>query len=238
MKELSRLKMYTGRTKKYAEALCREGRENFDYRKWLQQVKEEEAKEKCIAAASASREPSTTSKPNCDIKAAQSSTVLSSPPPTLKINNIQTSRNSARSAGSPNKETRKEERLRQRVVDVCNAWDEFQESRRRDAVYGYLRAVFLLVKRYRGRRRTKKLLWRASKFAGLAFQNSVDPFSVIIRCTSEDLDAKTLSKWSRALRYAAKFKKPRAPLQTFIKDRGGINACATLYAERLGRSKR
>jgi len=229
--------MYTGRTKKYVEALCREGREKFDYQKWLHQVKEEEIKEKRIAAASASREPRMTSERNCYTKAAQVSPMPSSSPPALKINNIQTSRDSAPSAGSPNKQTRKEERLRQRMVEVCNAWDEFQENRRRDAVYGYLRAVFLLVKRYRGRRRTKKLLLHASKFAGLACQNSVDPFSVIIRCTSEDLDAKTLSKWSRALRYTAKFKKLRVPLQTFIKDRGGINACATLYAERIGRSK-
>jgi hypothetical protein len=229
--------MYTGRTKKYVEALCREGRENFDHRKWLQQVKEEETKEKRITA-SVSCEPDMTYEPNCYTKKAQASPIPSSPPPALKINNGQTRQNSASSAGSPNRETRKEERLRQRVVEVCNAWDEFQESRRRDAVYGYLRAVFFLVKRYRGRRRTKKLLRRAFKFAGLAFECNVDPFSVVIRCTSEDLDAKTLSKWSRVLRYAAKFKKRRVPLQTFIKDRGGINACAALYAERIGRSKR
>ena len=229
--------MYTGRTKKYAEALCREGRENFDYRKWLQQVKEEEIKEKRIAAASASREPRMTSEPNCDSKAAQVPPIPSGPHPALKTNNIQTRRNSAPLAGPPNKETQKEEHLRQRVVEVCNAWDEFQGSRRRDAVYGYLRAVFLLVKRYRGRRQTKKLLRRAFKFAGLAFECNADPFSVVIRCTSEDLDAKTLSKWSRVLRYAAKFKKPRMPLHMFIKNRGGINACANLYTQRLGRGK-
>ena len=178
-----------------------------------------------------------TSERNCDTKAAQVSPIPSSPPPALKINNIQTCRNSALSAGSPNKKTRKEERLRQRVVGVCNAWDEFQESRCRDAVYGYLRAVFLLVKRYRGRRRTKKLLRRASKFAGLAFECNADPFSIVIRCTSEDLDTKTLSKWSRALRYVAQVKK-RTPLKTFMKNRGGINACADLYTKHFGCGRR
>jgi len=48
--------MYTGRTKKYAEAIIREG-DNFDYKEWLRQVKEEEAQEKRVAAACNSNEP-------------------------------------------------------------------------------------------------------------------------------------------------------------------------------------
>lgn len=75
--------------------------------------------------------------------------------------------------------------LRQRLVDVCNAWDELQETRNRDAVYDYLRPILAIVKRYRGRRRTRKLLRRAFKFAGLPFDKNADPFAVIIRCTCE-----------------------------------------------------
>lgn len=228
--------MYAGRTKKYAEALCREGRENFDYRKWLQQVKEEEAQAKRLAAASNSGEPNM-SQLNDIAKGAQVPSPPRNPPPLIKINNVQTCRNSAPSTGLPNKEMRKEERLRQRLVDVCNAWDDFQASRDRDAVYGYLRAVFLIVQHYRWKDRTKKLVRRAFKFAGLPVDVNADPFAVVIRCTcDQQLDRKTVSKWSRVLRYAAQFKK-RTPLKTFIKNRGGINACADLYAERFGRSK-
>jgi hypothetical protein len=117
---------------------------------------------------------------------------------------------------------------------VCDAWDDFQGSRNRDAVYGYLRAVFSIVKHYNGRRRTKKLIRRAFKFAGLPFDKNSDPFAVIIRCTCEHkLDNKTISKWSRALQYVARVKKPRHPLTTFMKNRGGVNACADLYSQRF-----
>jgi len=123
--------------------------------------------------------------------------------------------------------------------DVCNAWDDFQETRDRDAVYGYLRAVLSIVKHYKGRHWTKKLMRRAYKFAGLRVDTSADPFAAVIRCTCDSkADNKTISKWSRALRYVARVKKPRHPLTTFMKNRGGINACAGLYAEQVRRSKR
>jgi hypothetical protein len=91
--------------------------------------------------------------------------------------------------------------------------------------------VFSIVKHYNGRCRTKKLIRRAFKFAGLPTDMNADPFAVVIRCTCEHkLDNKTISKWSRALRYVARVKKPRHSLTTFMKDRGGVNACATLFA--------
>jgi hypothetical protein len=128
--------------------------------------------------------------------------------------------------------------LRQRLVDVCTAWDVFQETRDRDAVYEYLRAVFSIVQHYRWKDRTKKLIRRAFKFAELPFDKNADPFPVIIRCTCEQqLDRKTVSKWSRALQYVARVKK-RTPLKTFMKKRGGINACADLYAKHFGRGER
>jgi hypothetical protein len=221
--------MYTGRTKKYAEALIREG-ENFDYWRWLRQVQEEEAQEKRAAAASNSQGPSA-SKPNDLGKTAQTPSPPRISPPVLKINNVQISRD------QPNTETPKKS-LRQRLGDVCNAWDELQETRDRDAVYDYLRPVFAIVKRYRGRRRTRKLLRRAFKFAGLPVDMNANPFAVVIRCTcKQQLDRKLVSKWSRALQYVAWVKK-RTPLKTFIKNRGGINACADLYAEHFGRGER
>ena len=125
-----------------------------------------------------------------------------------------------------------------RLVMVCNAWDDFQECRKRDAVYGYLRAVFAIVVDCKGRRRTKRLLRRAFQFAGLPLDKNADPFAAVIRCTSErNIDNKTISKWARALRYAAQRKKPRMPLKTFVKKMGGINACAERYAIYLGRGR-
>ena len=127
--------------------------------------------------------------------------------------------------------------LRQRLMAVSHAWDDFRETRDRDAVYDYLRAVFSIVQHYRWKSRTKKLIRRAFEFGDLPFDKNADPFAVIILCTcEEELDRKTVSKWSRALRYVALVKK-RTPLKTFMKNRGGINACASLYTQRLGQSK-
>ncbi len=67
---------------------------------------------------------------------------------------------------------------------------------------------------------------------------NADPFTAIIRCTSDDsADSKMISKWARALRYAAHCKRPTMPLEKFVKRVGGINACATLYARYLGRGR-
>jgi hypothetical protein len=128
--------------------------------------------------------------------------------------------------------------LRRRLIGVSDAWDIFQETRDRDAVYEYLRAVFSIVQHYRYKDRTKKLIRRAFKFAGLPVDMKADPFAVVIRCTcDQQLDRKTISKWSRALRYTARVKR-RTPLKTFMKNRGGINACAELYAKHIGGGER
>jgi hypothetical protein len=85
---------------------------------------------------------------------------------------------------------------------IRDAWEEFQASRARDAVYGYLEAVFGIVDHYRTQRRTNKLLRRAFEFADRPLDKSADPFTAVIRCTCDgQADNKTISKWARALRY-------------------------------------
>ena len=123
--------------------------------------------------------------------------------------------------------------------EIRDAWDEFQASRTRDAVYGFLGAVFEVVMHYKVRRRTTRLRRHAFKFAELPFDRNADPFSAVIRCTSDDnADTKTISKWARALRYVAQCKKPRMALKKFMKKAGGVNTCASLYARCYGRGGR
>ena len=113
---------------------------------------------------------------------------------------------------------------------MSDAFDEFQGSRKRDAVYVCLEAVFALVVHYKGRRQSKRLLRGAFQFAGLSFDKNADPFAAVIRCTSgRSIDNKTISKWARALRYVARFKRPRTGLKAFMKAMGGVNACADRY---------
>jgi hypothetical protein len=60
-------------------------------------------------------------------------------------------------------------RLRRWLEKVRVAWDDFQASRARDAVYDYLEAVFAVVMHYKVRRRTNRLLRHAFAYADLPF---------------------------------------------------------------------
>ena len=214
------------RTAKYVEAMIRGG-DNFDYNKWLKEVREEEAQARHVL----------TSNTRPDVVAAQVDNPINrsdsrDPRPNLGpalINNPRTSSRLHRQAES---QTRKA-RLRRWLEKVHRAWNDFQSSRRRDAVYNYLQAVSTIVEHFRVRRRTKGLLRRAFEFANLPFAKNADPFSAVIRCTCDDnLDSKTISKWAGALRYVARCKQPDTRLKSFMKEAGGVNACADLYARR------
>jgi hypothetical protein len=76
------------------------------------------------------------------------------------------------------------------------------------------------------------LLRHAFEFADLRFDNDADPFTAVIRCTcGNTADNKMISKWARALRYAAKRKPADMQLKAFMKHAGGVNECAAGYAE-------
>jgi hypothetical protein len=227
--------MLSPRTAKYVETLIREG-DSFDYRTWLQQVRYEEAEARQTPAAFFSGEPVAFQIGNSantpDHRDAWVNSESASP-----IKTTPNSRAVYRSDHKGRIESQKD-RLRRRLMSVSDAFDEFQESRVRDAVYVYLRAVFALVVACKGRRRTKRLLQSAFQFAGLLVDKNADPFATVIRCTSErDVDNKTISKWARALRYAAHCKRPRTPLKIFVKKMGGINACAERHTIYLGRGR-
>jgi hypothetical protein len=83
---------------------------------------------------------------------------------------------------------------------------------------------------------SRNVLWRAAKFSGLPVESNADPFTAVIRCTSSNgVENKTISKWARALRYVARCKEPVARFRTFMKEAGGVNACADRHAKYLGR---
>jgi hypothetical protein len=133
------------------------------------------------------------------------------------------------------------EALKQDLLRVQIAWDDCQASRARDAIYGYLTAVFNLVAWWTAE---KSALARARQALRLRhinpFENE-EPFAVVIRCTAdrEKVDKRTRSKWSRALRYALQYKPHSEPLDQFIKRKGGINRCAERFrAHQRGRPSR
>jgi hypothetical protein len=132
------------------------------------------------------------------------------------------------------------EALWQDLTRVRIAWDECQSSRDRNAIYGYLIAVFELVMWWAAEDRAITRARWTLRLQGVDLPTTDEPFAAVILCTADrqKVDKRTRSKWSRALRYAAKYKTSAEPLATFILRKGGINQCAERFTERFGRRSR
>jgi hypothetical protein len=128
--------------------------------------------------------------------------------------------------------------LRQDLGRLRNAWHECQASRDRDAVYGYLSAVFNLVTWWTADGRALDRVRWALRSQNQDPSSCNEPFAGVIRCTADPtkVDKRTRSKWSRVLRYALAYKSHSESLDAFIKRKGGINKCAGRFARCLGRS--
>jgi hypothetical protein len=105
------------------------------------------------------------------------------------------------------------------------AWMEYRATRERDTVYQYLTVVFQIVTRWKKERRAKASLRQALIATKQPGATRIDePFAAFIFCTSDrtKLDAKTRSKWARALQFAERSKPNIQGLTQFIKgERAG-----------------
>jgi hypothetical protein len=130
--------------------------------------------------------------------------------------------------------------LRQDLERLRGIWQDVQSSRDRDAVYGYLTAVYGLVAWWTAEGREIDRSHRALRTQLLKVSEREDPFAAVIRCTADPAkaDKRTRSKWSRVMRYAVAYKPDSEPLDQFIRRKGGINACAARFSRRLGRRQR
>jgi hypothetical protein len=129
------------------------------------------------------------------------------------------------------------EAIRQDLVRVRVAWEGAQSSRDRDAIYGYLTAVYGLVAVWNAEGRELERARRALRLQRLDVSDREGPFAAIIRCTADPAkaDKRTRSKWSRVMRYAAAYKPDSVPLDEFIRRKCGINECAARFTQCLGR---
>jgi hypothetical protein len=132
------------------------------------------------------------------------------------------------------------EAMRANLLRLEGEWETVQACRSRDAIYGYLSAVFELVVWWEEERKAVTRAGRALHLRGYHSDREPKPFAAVILCTADHdkVDDRTRSKWSRVLRYAAEFKNLDEALGDFIKLRGGINECATRFARRLGRGSK
>src|SRR5262249_38236252 len=103
----------------------------------------------------------------------------------------------------------------------------------RDAIYTYLTAVFELVAWWMAENRALERAHKALRLRHVIPFDQEEPFAAIIRCTAgpANVDKRTRSKWSRALRYALVHKLDSEPLDRFMKRKGGINECAGKYKQ-------
>jgi hypothetical protein len=127
--------------------------------------------------------------------------------------------------------------LRQDLARVRNAWDECQSSRDRNAIYGYLTAVFDLVMWWAAEdREISRARW-ALQLQHVDLAANDEPFAAVILCTAdrEKVDKRTRSKWSRMMRYVAEYKTNSEPLAVFVQRKGGINKCAARFTRCGGR---
>jgi hypothetical protein len=124
--------------------------------------------------------------------------------------------------------------LHRELQELVRIFDDLQETRDRDAVYLYLRAVYWFVMRWKCRKKTRRLVRGIQEFAVEKVDRDAEAFATVIRCTT-NVDAKTRSKWSRVLRFVEQYNRKRQPFKEFIKERGGINECASRFARYLGR---
>jgi hypothetical protein len=129
------------------------------------------------------------------------------------------------------------EALERDLERIQEAWEDCQTDRRRDAIYGYLQAVYDLVTWWSAERAEVDRARQALRLRGLLLWAREDVFAAIIRCTAdpERADRRTRSKWSRVLRYLKMEKDEKEPLAAFIKRKGGVNECNARYRRCLGR---
>jgi hypothetical protein len=127
--------------------------------------------------------------------------------------------------------------LRQDLDRLRGIWEDVQASRDRNAIFGYLTAVYGVVAWWAAEGRDLDRARHALRLVRLEIFDREDPFAAIIRCTADPAkaDKRTRSKWSRLMRYAAAYKLNSEPLDRFIKRKGGINACTARFSRRLGR---
>jgi hypothetical protein len=122
------------------------------------------------------------------------------------------------------------------LARLRDTWRHVQSSRGRNAIFLFLNDVFQLVDWWAFENQANERAARALILKGIAVPKKIEPYRAVIVASvgPKRIDKRTVSKWSRALRFAAACKPRRKRLRQFIREEGGINACAALYERPLG----
>ena len=123
------------------------------------------------------------------------------------------------------------------VRRLRDAWDACRNNRQRTAIYNFLSEVLNLVRMWNADCDAKARVRSVYGSQGSDAPQTLEPFGglIIAAVHPEKLDGRTVSKWSRVLRYAQAAKLASEPLQQFVQRKGGINKCAARYTAEQGR---
>jgi hypothetical protein len=127
--------------------------------------------------------------------------------------------------------------LNQDIKRLREIWQKVQGDRNRDAIYGYLTAVYELIEWWTAEMLAIDRAKRALRVNGLVVTEEPEPFGAVIAASvsPKKLDRRQLSKYSRALRYAAARGCRPKRLKGFIERHGGLNSAAARFRRRLRR---
>jgi hypothetical protein len=216
--------MSLARLNKFFAAIAREGRD-FGFDSWRRELEQERLAQQNAESAQASEQP---------VAAPTAAGVHSGPRNSPVVHTQVVAQRATKPSSGPEKKS-----IQQKLEELVEAFEASQEDRRRTAIYQYLGAVLRLVRHFQVKRRIKRLIWAAEKFSGLRAPADIEPFGFVIRCTADRdvVNDQLRSKWSRALRFAARFKR-RESLRRFARRYGGLNGLAARYTTRLGTRSR
>ena len=126
------------------------------------------------------------------------------------------------------------------LARVADSWRRAQRHREREAIFQFLTNVFELVAWWAFENKANERAARALALKKITRRHGREPYAAVILASVSPsiVDKRSISKWSRALRFAAAFKPRKKRLTQFIRGQGGINACAAGYSARLSRRGR
>jgi hypothetical protein len=93
--------------------------------------------------------------------------------------------------------------MRSNLDRLRDEWETYRSNRDRDAVYGYLAAVFDMVSWWTREGRARQYAYQAMRMSGQGrLLEAPEPFAAVILCTAErgKSDEKTRSKWLSVVR--------------------------------------
>jgi hypothetical protein len=110
-------------------------------------------------------------------------------------------------------------------------FQQYQSTRDRDAVYGYLTAIYRFAHGFEKSLDCKRVARQMAAQKGLVIRDGQDQrFSLLIRSTAT-VNEKTRWKWRKCLAYAWSEEVEPQDLKDFIKGVEGINGCAAKWTE-------